>query len=381
MKLLINTSNLSVGGGLQVALSFINEIKNIINNNEYHIVMTNKISMQLDIYTFPKNFSFYNISNSPASLKNRKNVIKELNYLEDKINPDLVFTIFTPSYWKPKSTPHLSGFALGWITNPRTLAFEKLSFKQKVKRTLDSLYKKYYVKRDSNYFVVETQDVKNKLTKILNITNQNIFVVGNTYNSFFDEVEFPKYQLIDKKENEFRLITIAHNYPHKNVLIIKDVVNYLKNEYINFKFKFFITIDDASFDTHFHGLEEYVINIGSVESKYCPSLYEQCDALFLPTLLESFTASYPEAMKMKKPILTSDLSFAHYLCEDAAVYFDPLNPKNIAGKIIELSENKELVNQLIQKGTQRLKTFETAKTRAEKYLNICEEIIKKGNKQ
>ena len=67
MKLLINTSNLSVGGGLQVALSFINEIKNIINNNEYHIVMTNKISMQLDIYTFPKNFSFYNISNSPAS--------------------------------------------------------------------------------------------------------------------------------------------------------------------------------------------------------------------------------------------------------------------------------------------------------------------------
>ena len=63
MKLLINTSNLSVGGGLQVALSFINEIKKIINNNEYHIVMTNKISMQLDIYTFPKNFSFYNISN------------------------------------------------------------------------------------------------------------------------------------------------------------------------------------------------------------------------------------------------------------------------------------------------------------------------------
>lgn len=86
-------------------------------------------------------------------------------------------------------------------------------------------------------------------------------------------------------------------------------------------------------------------------------------------------------MKMKKPILTSDLSFAHYLCEDAAVYFDPLNPKNIAGKIIELSENKELVNQLIQKGTQRLKTFETAKTRAEKYLDICEEIIKKGNKK
>ena len=62
-------------------------------------------------------------------------------------------------------------------------------------------------------------------------------------------------------------------------------------------------------------------------------------------------------MKMQKPILTSDLSFAKDICQDSALYFDPLNPKDIAEKIIRLSADKELQNQLIGNGLERLKQF------------------------
>jgi len=294
--------------------------------------------------------------------------------LENEIDPDIVFSLFTPTYWRPKNK-HIVGFALGWMTNPKSEAYQVLSLKQKIRRRLDSMYKTYYVKRDSDYFIVETEDVKEKLFKVLNIPKENTFVVGNTYSSYFDQKEYPQFELPEKKQNEFRFITIAHNYPHKNIKIIKEVLPYLQDREI--VYKFFVTIDDESYNVIFKEYKDQVINLGSVESKYCPSLYEQCDALFLPTLLESFTASYPEAMKMRKPILTSDLSFAHSLCQDAALYFDPLDPKDIADKIIELSEDQELQQTLIKRGTERLKDFETAKSRAKKYLDICEKIITK----
>ncbi len=83
-------------------------------------------------------------------------------------------------------------------------------------------------------------------------------------------------------------------------------------------------------------------------------------------------------MKMKKPILTSDLSFAHDICGDAAEYFNPLNPEDIANKIINLANDKNRQNELIKKGERRLLDFETPKSRAEKYLAICNQIVKEN---
>ncbi len=376
MKLIINTSSLYVGGGIQVALSFINELKQINKNNEYHIFLSQAINKQIEQKSFPKNCHFYLIEKSPSSLKTRKKIVAKLDALEKEINPDIVFSVFAPSYWKPRSK-HIIGFAMGWITNPKSEALKVISFKQKTKRTLDTIYKKYYVKRDAQYFIVETDDVKEKLFNVLKIPKENVFVVGNTYSSHFDQADYSRFELTNRKENEFRLITISHNYSHKNIKIIKEVLPYLENK--NIAYKFFLTIDEESYKTLFHGHEDQVINLGPVQSKYCPSLYEQCDALFLPTLLESFTASYPEAMKMQKPILTSDLSFAHSLCQKAAIYFDPFDSKDIADKIIKLSKDQQLQEELITKGNDRLQNFETAKSRARKYVEICERIIKKDN--
>ena len=374
MVILLNTSNLYVGGGVQVALSFINVIKNIDPDNTYHIFLSTTIAKQITQEEFPDNVYFYIIEKSPSIIKGRSKTVKRLDILEDRIGPDVVFSVFGPTYWKPKAR-HIVGFALGWITNPTSEAYKALNFKQKIKRRLDTIYKSYYFKRDTDIYIVETEDAKEKLFKVFNISKEKTFVVGNTHSSFFDGRDYPEFKLLDRKKKEFRLVTIAHNYPHKNIKIIKKVLPYLKDREINYKF--FITIDDESYNSLFKDYKEQVINLGPVESKYCPSLYKQCDALFLPTLLESFTASYPESMKMKKPICTSDLSFAHSICQGAALYFDPLDSKDIADKIMQLAESQFLQKELISKGTERLKAFETAESRASRYLEVCKKVFLK----
>lgn len=123
--------------------------------------------------------------------------------------------------------------------------------------------------------------------------------------------------------------------------------------------------------------KRYIRNVGPVAIKDCPDLYRECDAIFLPTLLECFSANYPEAMVMERPILTSDLPFARCVCKDAALYFNPMDPKDIATKLIALSESRPLYKSLVSKGLNVLADIPSSSSRALQYLSICESISKK----
>ncbi|HIP11462.1 MAG TPA: glycosyltransferase family 1 protein, partial [Arcobacter sp.] len=319
MKILINISNLYVGGGLQVALSFINELKQMMRKNEYHIFLSQAIDKQIDQEVYSDNFHFYLIEKSPASLKTRKQIVAKLDTLEEQIKPDVVFSVFGPSYWEPKAK-HLTGFADGWVYNPESVAYDRLSFLKRIKMRLHGKYKSYYLKKDADYYVMETEDAKKRLAQTVGINEDNIFVVGNTYSSIFDDNDFIKEEnefyikLPEKEEDKFRLMYIAHNHANKNIEVINDLLPLLEDTSI----KFVLTLDETSFQNLFPNSTDKIINLGPIPQKSCPSVYKQCNALFAPTLLETFSAAYPEAMKMEKPILTSNYSFATDVCQDAA---------------------------------------------------------------
>jgi glycosyltransferase involved in cell wall biosynthesis len=380
MKIIVNASNIYIGGGLQVSLSFIHELKYIKAEHEYHIFISPAIKRQVNQDLFPLNIKFYLIESSASKIFSRRNVVSCMDKLLLKINPDLVFTVFGPSYWRPKIT-HLSGFADGWVYNPSTIAYSRLSFFNKIKRQFLSRYKLYFLKNNSDYFVLETQDAANKLSNVAKINTNIFFVIGNTYgsvfcdNSLLDVTNEHYMKLPKRKEGEFRFLYIAHNYPSKNLSIIKLLIPLLRG----FNIKFIITIDDLSFKDLFKNTiaADHIINLGPIPSISCPSVYHQCDALFAPTLLETFSAAYPESMKSGIPILTSEYSFSKDVCADAALYFNPISPKDISQKIINLVSNRKLQKKLISRGLLRLRDFETARSRAEKYIELCENIINK----
>ena len=377
MKIILNISNLYVGGSVQVAISFLNELKYLKEKNIYHIFLSKPIDTQILKSSFSNKFNFYLIKNSPAPLKTRLTITKQLSELEKTINPDIVFTLFGPSYWKPHNK-NLVGFADPWILNKKSNAYNELTTFNKIRTKLSNFYKIYYLKKEANYFIIETKDGKNKLSKLLRIPDNKIFIVSNSYSDIFSNKNFLSkrnkfyIKLPNKEKKEFRLMLISHNYPHKNLRIIKKVIPLLRLH----KIKFIITIDDKEYKNMFHGLDKDVINLNPIKINSCPSIYSQCDALFLPSLLEVFSASYLEAMKMKVPILTSNYSFAKDVCGNAALYFDPLNPNDIAEKIIKLENNKKIRLDLIEKGQIRLNRFETSRSRAEKYIKILDKLSK-----
>ena len=142
------------------------------------------------------------------------------------------------------------------------------------------------------------------------------------------------------------------------------------------KIKFILTISEKDFKMNFSDTGEYIINLGPLELKKCPFVYSMSDALFLPTLIESYSASYPEAMIMKLPILTSDYSFARDVCHDAALYFDPFDTEDIMNKIENVYHNESIRKSKIEKGLMVVNSIPSSKDRAEKYLDLCKDCVK-----
>ena len=370
MRLFINISNLVMGGAIQVAHSFISELDKIKSNNNYLICATQVSIGDIKPNLFSNKFKFFFIDSSPAKLFNRFKISKKLYEIENDFNPDLVFTLFGPSYWVPKSR-HICGFADGWVYNPKSIVYSRLNFISKIKRRLLNTYKSYRIKKESSHFILETSDAKSKFSKYLNINKFKISVVSNTYNSVFDKkVSINKIPSI-LDNNSFKLLTVSSYYPNKNLEIINSVVNYIPNK---FNIKFYLTLPDEIFIKKFNKSER-ILNLGTQVISNCPKLYYLCDVMFLPTLLETFSASYLEAMIMNKPIITSNLSFAKDICDSSAEYFNPLDPKDIAKKIINLIINKNRYKQLISLGNKRVNIFPSCRERAHQYLEICNNQI------
>ncbi len=367
MKILINGSNLRVGGGLQVAHSFLNEIKSNVEH-DFLVVLSENLQPQINKNDFSNNFQFINYSIKPSVAKTIFGRDKKLDDLEHNFQPEVVFSIFGPTYWRPKAR-HICGFAKPDYIYKDSPYFKQISFFQKLKLKAMELFHLLDFKKNNDLLIAENPDVTRILAQKV---PQKVVTVTNFYNQIFeDESLWDKSIQINEPKEILKLLTISANYPHKNLAIIKKVIPVLKKQFPAFQFKFFLTIDRSEFDiSETDALNENIDFLGKVTINQCPNLYSQCDFLFLPTLLECFSASYCEAMFMQKPILTSDLSFAKGICEKAAHYFNSIDEIDIANKIYELALNHQLQNNLKAFGIEQLKTFDSSQIRAQKYIEL-----------
>lgn len=368
MNILINCSNIKVGGGIQVAHSFIYELNNLnIENYNYVVILSSILKQQIDPEKFSYRFTFYtyNIDSAPQNIFYRKNSF--LDKLVNKHKIDKVFTVFGPAYWRPTVT-HICGYAKPQYVYENSPFFRTICFKDKFFLKIKEFFHIYDFKYNSDILITENPDVSEKITKRL---KKRVYTVTNNYNQVFDEPEEWDTLKLPSFEGSY-ILTISADYPHKNLRIIPQIIETLQKRNIH-NYKFVVTLEKDSLSKN-EIINNDIVYLGKVSIKQCPSLYLQSKYMFLPTLLECFSASYAEAMRMSKIIITSDLEFARGICKDAAIFFNPLNPADFVEKLLDIDQDSILQEELKQKGTERLHDFDTSKQRAEKYLQIISEF-------
>lgn len=364
-RYLINASNLKAGGGIQVAQSICEQLQRYEGIQFYFVLSTyiedywirSKSNVELYHYNIKHNFR--------TVLFGRD---KFLDDIVDQKKIDAVLTVFGPSIWRPK-VPHLCGFARAQLLLKDSPYYQRISWKERVVYTVW----KWSFKRSSSVFYTENEYISRILEKFYK--NIKVYTVSNYYNQVFD---IPGY-CVKHPLSEFDGITclcVSSYYPHKNLDIMIGVSRILEKEHPELNFRFVLTFDDGIMKVP-KELEHHFTFIGKVDVSECPNLYEQANIMFMPTLMECFTSTYPEAMRMEVPIVTTDLEFARGLCGDAACYYSSLDAESAAEAIYKVATDKKYASTLVINGKEQLKKFDNYEQRTEKLIKILEEIQNK----
>jgi len=177
MKLLVNTASTFKGGGVQVARSFLEECRDY-QDYEFHVILSEMLDRLIVREAYPENFQFYTIGYRPATrvlhFKSRVGYFKKL---EKEIQPDVVFTTSGPAYWRPQA-PHLAGYNLPHYVYGNSPFFNRISAFNRAKWGLKGQVIKYFFLHDSDGWVVQTDDVNQRLRKWLNTSK--VYTVTNT---------------------------------------------------------------------------------------------------------------------------------------------------------------------------------------------------------
>jgi glycosyltransferase involved in cell wall biosynthesis len=124
-------------------------------------------------------------------------------------------------------------------------------------------------------------------------------------------------------------------------------------------------------------LKDSVILLGVVSKKDLLDLYSSCKFFIFPSPCENFAYTLVEAMCCGAAILCSNTTAMPETCQEAAMYFDPNNTKEMAEKIELLISNEELRKTLNRKSLERVKQLPAYKDVTLKTLNIMFNISSK----
>ena len=92
-------------------------------------------------------------------------------------------------------------------------------------------------------------------------------------------------------------------------------------------------------ETRLRGLESQVFHLGLVPIANLKQLYANAAALIFPSLFEGFGLPLAEAMSCGCPIIASRRSSIPEIAGEAALYFNPDDPSDIAAKIRHFFDN------------------------------------------
>jgi glycosyltransferase involved in cell wall biosynthesis len=302
-QVLVNCSNLHVGGGVAVATSFVDCLSSLkYSGIDIHLLLSSEVSRNLsELGTNLEGFS----SCIVRDYFGMSALLRGLNlYFREK---DLVFTVFGPAYYLFSSSYHLVGFAQPNIIYPNNPISQSLSlFDRSIFRIKYKIQRLFFSRTDS--IVVELEHVKTGLERLVEFAGIPIFVVYSSVHSIYLERQKWIALRLPQARSKIKLGIISRNYPHKNLKILTEVKKCLLTNF-NLSVDFYVTFQLDEWESCDEIFRREIINVGGLSMGQCPTFYDAMDGVVFPSLLECFSAVPIEAMMVGKPLFASNLSF------------------------------------------------------------------------
>jgi len=377
MKVIVDCSRINTGGAVQNGLAFLNNAASD-PRHEWHVILSNRLASETSI-ELQKAFPACRIIGRGSNpLFQIKEALIDLPQHERRCRPDVVFSVAGPTLWTAR-TVHLEGFAVPHLIYPEIVPRLPLNTFGAAKLELALAWTRRRINR-RKFFVVQSETVRQRLIEILSLPAEHIFTVKNSFSPIFAQ----QLQTAPSrpKNEQLRVFFPAAAYPHKNHVILPNVIEHLvKNWKLSVQFVVTLPLSSSTWRQLWHDcrtrkVERNITTAGEVRHQDMAALYKNCDLVFLPTLLECSSAVYPESFMAQVPVCTSDLDFAREQCGEGALYFNPFEPEACAAAIAGLLQNSDLRQSMIKRGAQVLKDhYPTPQQKWEAQLKALEQAV------
>ncbi|MCP4000710.1 MAG: glycosyltransferase [Gammaproteobacteria bacterium] len=360
-RILVNTSTLMQGGGLQVATAFIGHAMQDPDTAGWEYMVSRTAAQELTGFGIDISKPCFHIfDKSPARHADERDRVREI---EAQMQPDMVFTLFGPAYVKFKAR-HLCGVADPWVTHSSWLAFKTLGFSFEALKMIGTMAWKALWWKRVDFWWTEAPVAKEGLISRLHCMPEKIFIIPNTVGPQFER---NNVRASFSGDGKVRILCLSAYYGHKNLEIIPDVILEVERLRPELDFEFTVTlpedlpeVKDILQHAERIGVSKRINNLGRVPVSKTPGLYAKSHIAFLPSLLEVFSAVYPESLCTGVPLVTTDLRFARDVCQDAAAYFRPTDARSAAEHIIRLAEDEAYWRQISEHGQEIFKGLPNA---------------------
>lgn len=223
--------------------------------------------------------------------------------------------------------------------------------------------------RRAKFVLTLSQDAKSEIASHYSISQDKIVVTYESGTLEDTRREFKGNQYKRIRNLTPYILYVGNAHPHKNVESLVLAIRELRKSIP--KVKLVLVGSDSYFYprliefTKKENLEDLVEVVGVVDNTEIAAWYHFALCFVSASKMEGFGIPPLEAMSMGCPVLVSDIPVFHEICSEAAVYFDPSKPSDIAKKIIETLSDEKLIESLKSRGYQRVKMFSWEKTVAE----------------
>lgn len=259
-------------------------------------------------------------------------------------------------------------------------------FETKPENIIDRVYTKYvqvYALKRADVIICPSEFTKKCVMSCLNIREDKIAVIYNGINDKFkvlnDKSSMPNLRERFVIKKGF-ILSVGGETPLKNISnLIASFAILKKRMKIDEQLVITGIRNKVIFEKHRqeilkHGIEGEVIILGYVDQTDLILLYNEAAIFVYPSLFEGFGFPPLEAMACGVPVAASDATSIPEVTGDAAVLFNGKDIVDMTEKISRLLTDKISIEQMRQKGFERIKMF-TWKTAAEKTLQVYQRAL------
>lgn len=238
--------------------------------------------------------------------------------------------------------------------------------------------------RSAGAVITPSNFVKEKVVKTFRVDPKKIYVTyesGTLSGKERTREEKKVEQVLGKhKISKPYFLYVGNVYPYKNVGRLLDAIKILNEEMGKVAQLVLVGARDVFRERLERkivqkGVLKYVILTGYVTDADLVDLYREAEAYVQPSLSEGFGLTSVEAMSLGTPVVQSDVSCLPEVAGDAALYFDPYSPKDMAEKLEKVLGNETLRQRLAKKGLARAKQFSWEKM-AKQTLKVYGKVAK-----